>query len=91
MARCLLLALGVSGQSSYVTDPIARHTACAVQANSPTVCILSGHVTAPSNGILERLRPSLNQAFGRRVTTSSPCRKRACQGPDRAKTSISTL
>ena len=50
MARYLLLALGAG---AYVTDPIARHTACKVEANSPTVCILSGHVTAPSNGILD--------------------------------------
>eukprot|EP00913_Durusdinium_trenchii_P023603 g22175.t1 len=30
---------------SYVTDPIARHTACAVDANTATVCVLEGFVS----------------------------------------------
>jgi len=30
---------------NYVTDPIARHTACSADANTPSVCVLEGYVT----------------------------------------------
>ncbi|CAE7845310.1 Dnajb5 [Symbiodinium sp. KB8] len=59
---------------SYVRDPIARHTACAVDADTPTVCVLEGFVggttdldyyilTLPEEGLLYETSPNF-RSFG---------------------------
>ncbi|CAJ1388575.1 unnamed protein product [Effrenium voratum] len=59
---------------NYVSNPIARHTACRVAANSPTVCLLEGSVTTnelmdyyiltlPEEGLLYETSPNF-RSFG---------------------------